>query len=160
MILTEIYDNAKNIPDIGQYHVETAMVKSDDLAKKILRVKSDHGNEYGIRLDDETAHLENGAAFRLGDHELLVLQVIPDEMIIVAPRNIDEMGQTAYLLGNLHKPLQVKDGTITLLYDDVVIGELKKKGVPYRVEKRSLDEAMEYADLSLSHHHHHHHDGE
>ncbi|MGN1024157.1 MAG: urease accessory protein UreE [Lachnospiraceae bacterium] len=155
MVLTQIYDNVKNIPDLGQYHVETALVKSDDLAKKILRVTSDHGREYGIRLEDETAHLENGSCFVVGDHRLLAISVLPDRMIIIAPRSIDEMGQTAYMLGNLHKPLQVKEGTITLLYDEVVMQELDRKGIPCRVEKRTLDEALAYANFG-----HHHHGGQ
>jgi urease accessory protein len=158
MILDTIFDNAANIPDIGQYHVETAIVKSDDLAKKILRVKSDHNREYGIRLSDDSMHLENGSAFVLGDHQLLVIQVIPDEIIIVSPKGIDEMGQTAYMLGNLHKPLQIKDGRITLLYDSVVVSELKKKNISFVVEKKELDNPFEYADLSYGHHHSHHDD--
>ena len=53
MILTEIYRNVDDIPDIESYHIETAMVKSDDLLKSIQRVTTDHGNDYGIRLEDE-----------------------------------------------------------------------------------------------------------
>ena len=52
MIFTKIDGNIKEREDLGHVHVETAMVKSDDLAKSILRVKSDHHNEYGIRLEE------------------------------------------------------------------------------------------------------------
>ena len=58
MILTEVYGNIQDIPDLASWHVETAMVKSDDLLKAILRVTSDHGRDYGIRLEDEIARLE------------------------------------------------------------------------------------------------------
>ena len=87
MVLTEVYRNVDDIPNIGSYHIETAMVKSDDLMKNILRVKTDHGNEYGIRLDNEDQILENGSAFKLGDKHLLVLSVIADEMIEITPRD-------------------------------------------------------------------------
>ena len=50
MILTKALGNAHDVPHLDSYHVETAMVKSDDLLKRILRVKTDHGNSYGIRL--------------------------------------------------------------------------------------------------------------
>ena len=33
MVLTEVYRNVEDIPNIGSYHIETAMVKSDDLMK-------------------------------------------------------------------------------------------------------------------------------
>jgi urease accessory protein len=154
MILSKIYDNEKNMLDIGQYHIETAMIKSDDLTKRILRVTSDHGHEFGIRLEDDSDHLENGSAFIIGEHNLLVLRVIPDEIIVISPRDMDEMGQIAHMLGNLHKPVQIRDGRISLLYDDVVRQELLKKKVSHEIMRRSLSHAMEYANLSIPHHHH------
>lgn len=154
MVLTEISGNVRDIADIAHYHVETAEIASDDLAKKILRVTTDHGNEYGIHIPDKE-RLENGSCFRLGDHELLVLSVIPDEVLSITPAGIDEMGRIAHMLGNLHKPVVVKDATITLLRDPVVEETLKEQGVAYTIEKRSLDQAMHYAELG--HHHHHEH---
>ena len=41
---------------------------SDDLNKKIIRVKSDHGNN-GIRLD-KGQKLQNGSAFFIDDHHV------------------------------------------------------------------------------------------
>lgn len=160
MVLTEIFDNVSNIADLAHYHVETADIASDDLAKKILRVTTDHGNDYGIRIPDEE-QLENGSAFKLGDHELLALSVIPDEVIVITPSDIDQMGNIAHMLGNLHKPVVVKDGTVTLLRDPVVEKTLDEQEVAYRIEKQSLEHAMHYAQLAHHHHHHeheHHHE--
>lgn len=148
MILTEIYRNVDDIPDIESYHIETAMVKSDDLLKSIQRVTTDHGNDYGIRLEDENQVLEAGSAFKIGEKRLLVISVIPDEMIVVKPKNIDEMGVIAHLLGNLHKPVQVKDGTISLLLDKVVVNTLDKRHADYEIKQIKLDEPLKYADLT------------
>ena len=90
MIFTKIDGNIKEREDLGHVHVETAMVKSDDLAKSILRVKSDHHNEYGIRLEE--GKLENGSFFFIDDHHVLVLNVIPEEMIVITPKDIDDCG--------------------------------------------------------------------
>lgn len=148
MILTEVYRNVDDIPNIGSYHIETASVKSDDLMKNILRVKTDHGNEYGIRLENEDQILENGTAFKLGEHELLVLSVIPDEMIEITPKDIDEMGLIAHFLGNLHKPVQIKNGQIALLLDKVVINALNNKDIDYETKKIQLDQPLEYVDFT------------
>lgn len=156
MILTEIFHNIADIPDPESYHIETALVKSDDLLKSILRVTSDHGRDYGIRLEDESQKLENGSAFLLAPGKLLVLSVIPDEVIVISPKEIDEMGRTAHMLGNLHKPVQIGGGKITLLTDPVVLQTLDKEGVSYTTEKIQLDHPMEYANLTPGHHHHHH----
>ncbi|MGQ5709887.1 urease accessory protein UreE [Lactobacillus sp. PSON] len=148
MILTEVYRNVDDIPNIGSYHIETASVKSDDLMKNIFRVKTDHGNEYGIRLENEDQILENGTAFKLGEHELLVLSVIPDEMIEITPKDIDEMGLIAHFLGNLHKPVQIKNGQIALLLDKVVINALNNKDIDYETKKIQLDQPLEYVDFT------------
>ena len=50
MIFTKVDALVKDI-DVDKYHIETVILSSDDLNKKIIRVKSDHGNEFGIRLD-------------------------------------------------------------------------------------------------------------
>lgn len=158
MVLTEILDNVANIADLSSYHVETAQVRSDDLAKKILRVTSDHGNDYGIRIPDEE-HLENGSAFEVGDRRLLVLSVIPDEVVVITPGDIDQMGVIAHMLGNLHKRVEIEGGTITLLRDPVVEQTLAQQHVAFSIQKRSLDHALHYAQLG-GHAHHHDHEGE
>lgn len=158
MILTEVYRNVDDIPDIESYHVETAQVKSDDLLKSIIRVESDHHNEYGIRLSDESQVLENGSAFVVGDHRLLVLTVIADEVIVITPKDIDEMGTIAHMLGNLHKPVQVEGGKITMALDKVVVKTLDQQGVTYEVKKMQLGHALDYAHLGVHSHDHDHHD--
>ena len=149
MILTDVFNTVDEIENLSDFHIETAMVKSDDLMKSILRVTTDHGNDYGIRLSDSSQVLENGSAFILSDGELLVLSVIPDEMIVVKPSGIDEMGELAHMLGNLHKPVQIADGTISLLFDKVVAETLKARNIPFAVESIQLEQPLRYADLSL-----------
>ena len=149
MILTDVFNTVDEIENLSDFHIETAMVKSDDLMKSILRVTTDHGNDYGIRLSDSSQVLENGSAFKLSDGELLVLSVIPDEMIVVKPSGIDEMGELAHMLGNPHKPVQIADGTISLLFDKVVAETLKARNIPFAVESIQLEQPLRYADLSL-----------
>ncbi len=38
MVLTKIYDNIDNINDLKAFHVETAMVKSDDVSQQIMEM--------------------------------------------------------------------------------------------------------------------------
>ncbi|MEY8435932.1 urease accessory protein UreE [Streptococcus hyointestinalis] len=149
MILTDVFNTVDEIENLSDFHIETAMVKSDDLMKSILRVTTNHGNDYGIRLSDSSQVLENGSAFKLSDGELLVLSVIPDEMIVISPKGIDEMGELAHMLGNLHKPVQIADGTISLLFDKVVAETLRARHIPYTVESIQLEQPLRYADLSL-----------
>ncbi|MGO3037247.1 MULTISPECIES: urease accessory protein UreE [Lactococcus] len=149
MILTEVYKNVDDITDLDAFHIETALVKSDDLLKKVLRVTTDHENNYGIHLEDETATLRNGSALKISDKELLVLSVIADEMIVVTPTDINNMGELAHMLGNLHKPVQVTNGQISLFFDKVVAQILDSKNIPYEIKKVQLSEPLRYADLTF-----------
>lgn len=148
MILTEVYARVSEIEDLDGYHVETCLVKSDDLTKRILRVHSDHGHDYGIRLNEESEPLSNGAAFQTGPRSLVVIQVRPDEMIRIRPQSMDEMGWYAHMIGNLHKPVMVRDAEILLLFDPVVASLLEQHGVAFEVCEAQLDLPLRHVDLS------------
>ena len=173
MILTRPLATIDDFDDIERFHVERAYVSSDDLSKRILRVRTDHGNEFGIRLEDDAPALERGTLFEVGEGRLLALETIPDKMLVVRPRSMDEMGRVAHYLGNLHKPVEVADGAITLLYDPVVDRDLVAEGVVVEVVEMELDHPLRHIDLAKlaagdhhhheeghgphDHHHHHHH---
>ena len=110
MIFTKVDALVKDI-DVDKYHIETVILSSDDLNKKIIRVKSDHGNEFGIRLE-KGQKLQNGSAFFIDDHHVLAIGVESQDLIVISPKDMDEMGITAHILGNTHKPIEVKDAKI------------------------------------------------
>ncbi|WP_053812858.1 urease accessory protein UreE [Enterococcus faecium] len=147
MILNEIYKHIDEIEDINKYHIETATIKSDDLNKTILRVTSDHNTDYGIRLYDKSHMLENGSVFKLSENNLLVINVMSEDIIVIMPKDINEMGVTAHLLGNLHKPIQVKDGMIYLMLDKVLLRTLETQNINYEIRKVTLDHPLKYIDL-------------
>lgn len=51
MIFTKIDGWADDF-DTNAYHIEKVSLPNEEFLKKILRVTSDHGNEFGIRLED------------------------------------------------------------------------------------------------------------
>ena len=73
---------------------------------------------------------------------------ISDQMIVITPDGIDQMGILAHMLGNLHKPVQVKEGRIALMVDKVVQQTLEHRGIDYTIEEIQLDEPLRYVDLS------------
>ena len=94
MIFTKVDALVKDI-DVDKYHIETVILSSDDLNKKIIRVKSDHGNEFGIRLD-KGQKLQNGSAFFIDDYHVLAIGVESQDLIVISPKDMDEMGITAH----------------------------------------------------------------
>ena len=184
MIFTKVDALVKDI-DVDKYHIETVILSSDDLNKKIIRVKSDHGNEFGIRLDkgqknfphtDIVLHsantseipatkkphnyhkiavgqkLQNGSAFFIDDHHVLAIGVESQDLIVISPKDMDEMGITAHILGNTHKPIEVKDAKIYLEVDPVVEQVLTQKEIAYTIEEVVLDKPLRHVNLTAHEH--------
>ena len=55
-------------------------------------------------------------------------------MIVISHKDMDEMGITAHILGNTHKPIEVKDAKIYLEVDPVVEQVLTQKRLPTHEE--------------------------
>lgn len=153
MIFEETVGNLSDLPE-ADYDIEVIEIPYDDLNKDILRVTSDKGNEYGISIDHHQHPLKNGDILQKDGNHLLVIQVLPQEMIIITPKDINEMGVIAHMLGNTHKPIAVENGKIMLEVDPVVQKILDDRGIQYAIESVVLDEPLNYVNLS----HHHHHD--
>lgn len=153
MIFEETVGNLSDLPE-ADYDIEVIEIPYDDLNKDILRVTSDKGNEYGISIDHHQHPLKNGDILQKDGNHLLVIQVLPQEMIIITPKDINEMGVIAHMLGNTHKPIAVENGKIMLEVDPVVQKILDDRGIQYVIESVVLDEPLNYVNLS----HHHHHD--
>ena len=113
MIFTKVDALVKDI-DVDKYHIETVILSSDDLNKKIIRVKSD--------------------------------------LIVISPKDMDEMGITAHILGNTHKPIEVKDAKIYLEVDPVVEQVLTQKEIAYTIEEVVLDKPLRHVNLTAHEH--------
>lgn len=151
MIFNKIDTTIDEVNDIETFHVETVSLTHDELNKKILRVTSDHGNDYGINLSEDSEKLSNGAIFFIDDHNVLLVTVRSEKMIIISPSTIDEMGEVAHMLGNTHKPVVVEDGQIVLEFDPTVVELLDAKSVDYRIDVIQLKKPLKHVDLSHVH---------
>ena len=69
-------------------------------------------------------------------------------MIVITPKDMDDCGIIAHMLGNMHKPVKIKGGKISLLYDSVVAKNLEKSDIDFKVEEIQLEESLRYVDLS------------
>ena len=51
MIFNKILGNINELDNLENIHLEKIYISSDEAVKRILRVTSDHNNEYSIALD-------------------------------------------------------------------------------------------------------------
>lgn len=152
MIFNEIVGNIHDIKDIEKYHVETIFLNSEDMLKRILKVKSDHNNEYGISLES-SEKLKDGDLLYKNDSEKKIIEVRVNEedVIVIKPKSMHEMGVIAHALGNRHLQAQFEDDTMIIQYNRLVEEELKRDNIHYCRENRKLEKAFRHVEFS--HHH-------
>ncbi|MFR4479939.1 urease accessory protein UreE [Fusobacterium sp.] len=146
MILDKILGNIKDMEDI-HCHVERIYLESDELLKRVLRVTSDHGHEYGISLPKGSEMRDGDILFNDG-HNMVVISVKEDDVIVITPRDINEMGEVAHNLGNKHLPVQIEDGKIIIQYDYLIEKFLQDLQVNFERKNMKLKQAFRHVDHS------------
>lgn len=145
MIIEKIVTNLGQMDkrEIEKRHMEKVYLESAHLMKRIQRVKTDHGNELGIRLS-EPRDLVAGDVLYMDDKNMIVIDVLSDDLLVIQPRSIHEMGTIAHQLGNRHLPAQFEDNDMLVQYDYLVEELLEQLGIPYKREDRKVKQAFRH----------------
>ncbi|OAS82824.1 MULTISPECIES: urease accessory protein UreE [Metabacillus] len=142
MIIEKIIGNVKQLEKTPA-HIERVYLRSDDLVKKIQRVKTDHGKELGIRLT-ANKDLKDGDILFQDEKNSIVISVIEDDVIVIQPTSLLQMGEIAHQLGNRHLPAQFENNEMIVQYDYLVEKLLHELAVPFTREKRIMNEAFKH----------------
>jgi urease accessory protein len=129
--------------------IEIVFLQSDDLVKRIQLVKTNRGRELGIRLNKQK-DLTDGDVLYLDDQIMIVVEVLPDHVLVIRPQTIKQTGEIAYQLGNRHVPAQFEEDMILIQYDYLIEDLLKKLDIPFIQEHRKVKQAFRH----IGHHHH------
>src|SRR3954449_9587445 len=145
MIVESIVANIEEMEkeELLKRHKEKVFLDSAHLVKRIQRVTTDHGKEIGIRLK-EPRDLVAGDVLYMDDKNLIVIDVLSDDLIIIQPRSLKEMGTIAHQLGNRHLPAQFEDNDMLVQYDYLVEELLQDLQIPYTREERKVKQAFRH----------------
>lgn len=144
MIIEEIKGNIANLSEAERNkHVEKVYLENSDLVKRIQRVTTDHGNEIGIRLK-QPIDLQYGDILYQDDTNMIIVDVNPEDLLVIKPRTLQEMGDIAHQLGNRHLPAQFTENEMLVQYDYLVEALLKDLGIPYSHEDRKVNQAFRH----------------
>ncbi|GMN99275.1 urease accessory protein UreE [Parageobacillus thermoglucosidasius] len=142
MIVEKIVGNIRMLDKLPP-HIERVYLNSDDLVKRIQRVVTDHGTEIGIRLK-ETKELTDGDILWMDEKKMMVVSVLPDDLLVIRPTSMKQMGEIAHQLGNRHLPAQFEGEEMLVQYDYLVEELLKQLHIPYQRKKRKVKQAFRY----------------
>lgn len=142
MIIEKVLGNVSTI-EKRTPHVERVYLESDLLVKRIQRVITDHGREIGIRLRDNK-DLVDGDILHMDEKNMIVISVKEDDVLVIMPTSIGQMGDIAHQLGNRHLPAQFEGDEMLVQYDYLVEELLKQVKVPYKRENRKVGQAFRH----------------
>jgi urease accessory protein len=142
MIIEKVLGNVSTI-EKRTTHVERVYLESDLLVKRIQRVITDHGREIGIRLKDNK-DLVDGDILHMDEKNMIVISVKEDDVLVIMPTSIGQMGDIAHQLGNRHLPAQFEGDEMLVQYDYLVEELLKQVKVPYKRENRKVGQAFRH----------------
>jgi urease accessory protein len=142
MIIEKVIGNVATIEKKAP-HTERVYMNSDDLVKRIQRVVTDHGKEIGIRLKDNR-DLTDGDVLYLDERNMIVISVKADDLLVIQPTSIQQMGEIAHQLGNRHLPAQFEGKEMLVQYDYLVEELLQQLEIPFKRENRRVKQAFRH----------------
>lgn len=153
MIVTEIQGNIHQEPLPDGTHIEAVNLPSDQMTKRIQRVRTDHDREVGIRLPTTAPNLEDGDVLHMEDGNAIIVRVEPSDVIVIQARSILEMGVVAHSLGNRHLQSQFFDTNseyqaevMVVQYDHTTIQYLDSVDVPYERQQRIMPTPFRHSE--------------
>lgn len=150
MIFNKVIGNTNEIDNLNSYHIEKIYLDSEDMLKRIIRVTSDHNNEYGIALED-SEKLTDGDILYKKDKQLIVVKVNSEDVLVIKPKTITEMGVIAHAIGNRHLQAQFEEDKMIIQYDRLVEEELKRDNIDYSRENITLKKAFRHVEFAHRH---------
>lgn len=143
MIVKEVKQNINKLPESLQQKKEYVYLENEALAKRIHHVTTDQGTELSVRLEPGK-HLHVGDILYQDDEKVIVVEVLPEDVLIITPESLHDMGVIAHELGNRHLPAQFIGEEMMVQYDYLVEHLLEHKELPYRREKIRLAEPFRH----------------
>ena len=127
MIFERVLGNVENT-NVDGCHVEKVYLNNEEMLKRIIRVTSDHGNDYGISLS-QGEKLRDGDILMNDWYNVVVVKFNSEDVLVIKPKDMNQMGKIAHEIGNKHLPAQFIDETMIIQYDSVVEETLKKQNL-------------------------------
>lgn len=151
MIIDNIIGNINHLSSVERQQIqriEKVSMENDQLVKRVQRVITDQGREIGIHFPDYT-ELKKGDILYQDANLMIVVDVLPQSVIMIKPRSMREMGVIAHQLGNRHLPAQFVDQTMIVQEDRVTRDFLDSYHIPYERQMKKMEKPF----LHIGHHH-------
>lgn len=142
--------------DIADQEIDYVPFQWFESERNILRKQTQAGREIAFRLLKEGQRLKHNDVVLLSDELVIAVEILPSDVIVLAPKTLPEMARACYEIGNKHSPLFLEGDEILLPYDKPMLEWLVAAGFAPQKDQRRLSEALR-ANSAQGHSHSHGH---
>lgn len=133
----------KVLGSINDFETETlkidkVMLDHYDMNKPHQKVKSESGETLAVSLP-HGEKLFCGAVLYKDNEKLIIVDLLPEDTLVVRPNDTLQWAKTAFNIGNMHHPAYLHEDCIVVPYDTIIESLLKGMGVAYEHCERKLD---------------------
>lgn len=150
MIVKEIIGNINSYPAAENKTQDWVSIENEALAKRVHHLNTAKNGEISVRLSPGK-HLHVGDILAETDDALVIVDVLPEDVLVIKPTSIHEMGVIAHELGNRHLPAQFIDDTMVVQYDYLIEHLLGHKEVFF--ERKQIKMPHPFRHIGHSHDH-------
>jgi urease accessory protein len=161
MLITKVIGNIGAEEEIASKKTEWVELDWEELSKRILRKETDQGTDIALSLqqheedhhhehDHDHDHHHDHQALQYGDilfeddERRIAVRTKMEPVIVISPKNMTEMGKTAFELGNRHTPALIEENEVIVRADHTLNKLLDEVGVAYETTERRFKQPFKY----------------
>jgi urease accessory protein len=160
MLITKVIGNIGMEEEIAGKKTEWIELDWEELSKRILRKETDQGTDVALSLEQQEhnvdhehhAHdhhhehqpLQYGDILFEDDSRRIAVRTKMEPVIVISPKNMTEMGKTAFELGNRHTPALIEENEVIVRADHTLNKLLDEVGVAYETTERRFKQPFKY----------------
>lgn len=139
MILIETFPAPATVQGLEKDVLE---IEWYETRKGIIRRRSLKGRDLALRRSDRTP-LTDGQVIWQDEQAFVAVDIRPCECLVIRPRNMQEMGQVCFEIGNMHLPISIDDACrVSVAYDSPLHTFLQRRRYEVEVSRKKLLDAQ------------------
>ncbi len=154
MIISALVGNIHDTPSLAEgVHKETVHLTGPQLVKRVQRLITDHGNEYGLQLPAGSPDLRDGDVLVRTENNIVIIAVESSDVLIICPEDLTQMAFAAHSLGNRHLPAQFFGpesefgvSCMVIAYDHTAEHFLQDHAITYKREEHVMEIPFRHAE--------------
>ncbi|WP_432362489.1 urease accessory protein UreE [Sporosarcina sp. UB5] len=143
MLIEKVVRNIGETEEVTGKRIEWVELEWEELSKRILRTETTEGTDIALRIDKEEP-LHYGDVLYEDDERCIVIRTKMEKVIVIRPKDMVEMGKTAFELGNRHTPALIEKDEIVVRADHTLAPLLDEVGVDYETTERRFKQPFKY----------------